>query len=190
MRFKRSSAGKVVRTGRVTPPKYSGYASGAEVIIEVGVNKCQFLSAYPHVVEQALTTPYPGYYFSPQYQRGDWDGKKHFITRNGYFPTGLLPLVYHILKTGYAPAIEKGGRRKKVLDKPIENVVLKVKEEIKKDFYPGILNAWENPDLLEYLNPETGVFEYPTKQLNIWNRVKDSNPLAKPILNLCRSLLP
>ncbi len=178
-----------MRTGRVEPPRYSGYKPGDPVSIGVGKDKCQFLTPFPQEIEQALTVRYPGYFFSPQYKSGSWDGKKHFITRNGVFPTGLLPFVYHILTTGFMPTLNSTKKREKVLGTSSKNVSLKVDKDFENDFYPGVLNSMENVGLLESLNTDTGIFAYPTKQLVLWKKIQDKNPLAKSILNLCRSLL-
>ena len=40
----------------------------------------------------------PGYQYSPSYKRRQWDGKIHFISRNGIFKTGLLEKVLEDLK--------------------------------------------------------------------------------------------
>ena len=40
----------------------------------------------------------PGSEFSPSYKRKRWDGKKHYISSNGTFATGLLPKILRDLK--------------------------------------------------------------------------------------------
>lgn len=45
------------------------------------------------VVKQALRYRSKGYWFSPAYQNGHWDGYRSLLTRGGTFPTGLLPRV-------------------------------------------------------------------------------------------------
>lgn len=39
-----------------------------------------------------------GYKFMPKYKMGIWDGKVHFMERNGKFPIGLLKQVYKFLE--------------------------------------------------------------------------------------------
>lgn len=36
----------------------------------------------------------PGYYHSPKYKKGIWDGYSYLVTEVGYFPSGLLPVVH------------------------------------------------------------------------------------------------
>jgi len=48
-----------------------------------------------------------GYEFSTAYKRHQWDGKQHFISRNGVFRTGLLPsLIENLKKIECEPEIE------------------------------------------------------------------------------------
>lgn len=54
------------------------------------------------LLRKLLTVHMPGYFFSPQYKRGLWDGKKAFISPGGRFQSGLLAMVVkHLKKEGY-----------------------------------------------------------------------------------------
>jgi len=190
MSFYRTKTGKLkTAKKKISSPRYAGYKHGQEVIIQVGKSKCQFLTPYPSTVEKAMAPPTPGYFFSPQFKAGGWDGRKHLITRAGYFPPGLLPLVYHILNTGINPMIEEGIKGRKVLAKPVEKVTVIIPPEMRDIFYPGMLDLWEDFNVLPSLNDAKGTFAYPVRLLNRWNKVKDVNPLARPLLAFGKSLI-
>jgi hypothetical protein len=159
------------------------------VKIEVGKQKCRFLTPFPKPMDKGLSAPYPGYFFMKSFKNGSWDGHKHFITRAGYFPTGLLALVYHVLITGENPLVKEGLGARNVLTKPVVNVEIIVKDEMKEFYYPGLLKMWEDFDLLKTLNPEDGTFSFPVVFLNQWKLVEKHNPISKPLLALCKSLL-
>jgi len=187
MRFRRTSSGKLKRG--VKPPKYQGYNKGMTVVIEVGKRKCKFLTSFPKDMDKGLAAPYPGYFFMKSFKNGSWDGHKHFITRAGYFPTGLLALVYHILTTGINPLIREGLKGHEVLRYPVAKVDIIVLDEMKEYFYPGLLQMWDDFDALQTLNPKDGTFAYPVALLNQWKSVEKDNPISKPVLSLCKSLL-
>jgi hypothetical protein len=190
MSFYRTKTGKLkTKKKTISSPRYAGYKQGQEVVIKVGKSKCQFVTPYPSPVEKAMAPPTPGYFFSPQFKNGNWDGRKHLITRAGYFPTGLLPLVYHVLKTGKNPMIEDGDKGKNVLTKPVEKVTVIIPDDMQAIFYPGMLDLWEDFDVLKTLNDANGTFAYPVGLLNRWAKVKNVNPLAKQILALGKSLV-
>lgn len=57
------------------------------------------LSDYTEELEARLTVAHEGYWFSPQYKKGQWDGKTHFLTVPALkFPTGLLFIVEEYFK--------------------------------------------------------------------------------------------
>jgi superfamily II DNA or RNA helicase len=47
----------------------------------------------PPELESILAIHHEGYFFSPQFRAGIWDGKTHFLQQSGKFPTGLLLIV-------------------------------------------------------------------------------------------------
>tara|TARA_R110002020_G_scaffold9704_7_gene38009 strand:- start:133 stop:1512 length:1380 start_codon:yes stop_codon:yes gene_type:complete len=69
--------------------------------IKVSTLKSQIITDNPELLK-ALRELYsfkiPGSEYSPAYKRGGWDGKQHFITNTGKFPTGLLSRVLADLK--------------------------------------------------------------------------------------------
>ena len=190
MSFYRTKTGKLqTAKKKISSPRYAGYKHGQEVIIQVGKAKCQFLSPFPSAVEKALAPTTPGYFFSPQFKAGGWDGRKHLITRAGYFPPGLLPLVFHILNTGINPMIDKAKAAHKVLAKPVVKVTVIIPVDMREIFFPGMLDLWEDFDILPSLDDANGTFAYPVRLLNRWNNVKEKNPLAKPLLAFGKSLI-
>lgn len=51
------------------------------------------------LIDSELAVPQPGYFFSPSFKNGLWDGKIHFFDkRSQSFPTGLLNKVLAILE--------------------------------------------------------------------------------------------
>jgi len=57
------------------------------------------LSDYTEELEDLLAVRHDGYWFSPQYKAGRWDGKTHFLSVPALkFPTGLLFLVEEYFK--------------------------------------------------------------------------------------------
>tara|TARA_R110002020_G_scaffold379488_6_gene590775 strand:+ start:22777 stop:24153 length:1377 start_codon:yes stop_codon:yes gene_type:complete len=71
------------------------------MIITVGTLKSKISTDNPELL-RALTKLYsfkiPGSEYSPQYRARRWDGKKHFISRDGSFMSGLLPRILSDLK--------------------------------------------------------------------------------------------
>lgn len=50
-------------------------------------------------VDNALAIRVPGYYFTPAYKKGYWDGFEHFFSaKTGKFPTGLLSRVMKVVR--------------------------------------------------------------------------------------------
>lgn len=72
------------------------------------------LSDYTEELEELLAVKHDGYFFSPQYKRGLWDGKTHFLTVPALkFPTGLLFIVEEYFKEKdmkYSIVDLRGGR--------------------------------------------------------------------------------
>lgn len=186
MKVGRDTNGKLVRKAKFKAPPHKAYQSGAEVKIQFGIVKCKFLTPYPKGLYEMMTVMVPGYFFTPSYKKHLWDGKHRFITKAGYFHTGLLSVVYACLKKGANP-LDKEGKKNRV--KPIDNVTVVVPEKLKKYYHPGLVNYYlEEENILQYLTPETGEFAYPTKLLKNWTTVRDNNPLAKKVLKLAKSL--
>ena len=71
------------------------------MIINVDTLKSKIVTDNPDLL-RALRNLYsfkiPGSQYSPQYRARRWDGKKHFITRDGTFHTGLLKRILADLK--------------------------------------------------------------------------------------------
>ncbi|CAD7775889.1 hypothetical protein DMNBHIDG_01201 [Candidatus Methanoperedenaceae archaeon GB37] len=44
-----------------------------------------------HILRNILSCYVPGYSFTKAYKEGRWNGKKYFLTKKGFLPTGLLP---------------------------------------------------------------------------------------------------
>lgn len=54
---------------------------------------------YVNLLAKELSAKAPGYYFSPAFRNGLWDGYQRFLSRPANtFPTGLLPKVVEFLK--------------------------------------------------------------------------------------------
>jgi hypothetical protein len=188
-KYFRTETGKLASKPLLDPPKHVGYTSDTVVKIEFGISKCRFVTPYPKALDNALSAPHPGYVFTPSFKAGHWDGMHHFITRVGYFPTGLLPVVIHILKTGNNPLIDEDKDGYKVLKNPVKSVEVIPLKEAEKFYYPGLENYYENRfSLLENLTPETGEFTFPKELLKEWLKVKNSNPLTPQVLGLAASL--
>ena len=66
------------------------------MIIQIGTLKSKIVTDNSKLLD-ALRDMYsfkiPGSQYSPHYRSRHWDGKKHFITKDGYFRTGLLSRV-------------------------------------------------------------------------------------------------
>lgn len=187
MKYSRNAKGGLVnQKKRFVPDLHARYKHGEPVKIQFGYSKCQFLTPYPKEVYEALSVLVPGHFFIPSVKAGFWDGKHRFITKPGYFATGLLPVVVSLLTRGVNP-LDKSGD--KVLHKPVANFTLIVPEKCVKRYYPGLENYYENNlDMLQYFSPETGEFSYPFELLKAWFLVKDTNPLAGKVLKLAKSL--
>jgi hypothetical protein len=186
MKIGRDPNGKLVRKPKFNAPPHKSYQYGAEVKIQFGIVKCKFLTPYPGNLYNIMSASVPGYFFMPSYKAKQWDGQHRFITRAGYFHTGLLPVVYATLKKGTNP-LAKGESKTKV--KPVDKVTVIVPEKLKKFYHPGLVGYYlEDEDILQYLSPETGEFAYPTKLLKAWTTVKDTNPLARRVLKLAKAL--
>ena len=187
MDISRDRHGKLVKKPLVTPRKSSGFI-GEAVKIQFGRTKCKFLTAYPPPLDRALSAPFPGFQFTQAFKNKTWDGKHHFITQAGYFPTGLLPLVIHILRTGINPLIEEDKKGYNVLKVP-PGMQLTCEKEDEKFYHSAYLSHYNtNPDdVANTLNNE-GIFAYPLEVFRSWAAVKDTNPLATQILALAKSL--
>jgi hypothetical protein len=134
------------------------YKDGDIVTIKFGVHKCKFTSAFPKELEETLTVKHEGYFFMPSYRQGNWDGAHHFITRAGYFSTGVLPIVYCILKKGTNPI----NNNKKILSTPVSIIKLIIDEKDKKYFNTNFLKYYiNNFNLLDSIL-DTNSFTIPT----------------------------
>jgi hypothetical protein len=189
MKLGRDDDGKLVSKPRLPAPLHKAYKAGDTVRIEVRRDKCKFLTPYPSQVYSALSVPVPGYLFTPSYKNKMWDGRHKFITKAGYFPVGLLPVICAILTTGNNPLIDEDKDDYKVLANPVQKVSIALTDEVKKHFHPSLVYYYiSDVNILQYLNPENGEFIYPTKILLGWKEVREVNPLARQILDLAKSL--
>lgn len=189
MKFRRNADGSLTQVSSVALPKYYGYTPDMTVKIQFGKIKCKFLTPYPQELDRALTAPHPGYIFTPQYKSGNWDGQHHFLTRAGYFPTGLLPVVFHILKTGINPLIKEDKKERKVLSKLPTEVKVIVPDKEKENFYPGIVTFYRDQiNVVDYLNADESIFAYSLPLLHHWKKVEDKHVFAKSVLDLVKSL--
>lgn len=188
-KYSRDANGKLVAKPLIPPARHEGYTTGMEIKIEFSRTKCRFLTPYPKVLDRVLSAPHPGYVFTPSFKAGHWDGLHRFITRAGYFPTGLLPVVVHILKTGNNPLIPEEKDGYKVLKTPAKSIQIIPAKGEEKFYYPGFENFYENQtSLLDNLNPETGEFVFSKELLKSWVSVRGSNPLASRVLELAKDL--
>jgi len=145
------------------------YKKGDAVHIHFGVNKCQFITPYPEKIKKILCVYYPGYFFSPKFKKGLWDGKYYFITNSSYFPTGLLSVVFSILKTGKNPLDEN----KKEYFTPIKKVRLKISSKDKKYYHPQVLNHYLNKsNIVSSIEKDT--FAISEKMINSWKKLQDN----------------
>ena len=188
-KYRRTKSGKLATQPLITPPKHVGYKYGQPVKIEFDITKCRFLTPYPSQLDRALTAPYPGYVFTPSFKAGHWDGHHHFITRRGYFPTGLLSVVVHILKTGKNPLIDEDKKEHNVLANTVVNVEVIPVKNAEKFYYPGMENYYENQiNIMENFEPNSGEFIYPTKMLRFWSTSRGTNELAGKIMGIAKIL--
>jgi len=70
------------------------------VEIKVGIQKSKIITDNPEILSalyQRFSFRIKGAEFFPAYRSRKWDGKKHFISRNGIFRSGLLERVCNIL---------------------------------------------------------------------------------------------
>jgi superfamily II DNA or RNA helicase len=69
--------------------------------IELGILKSQIKTDNPDLLKtlrDLYSHKVKGAEFSPAYKHGTWNGKKDFITKSGYFRTGILPRVLEDLE--------------------------------------------------------------------------------------------
>lgn len=174
MEINSTISNRIKRRLEVKAPKDMGnWRSGDPVDILFGVSKCKFLTPYPKKIKKELEIFVPGYRFSPKYKRKQWDGKKKFITDHHYFMTGLLPVVYAMLKTGKSivnfydfRGDENLKKRKVILRNPPKKVRIQVPEECKQYFSPTFLRWYiYDFDLLSGVSEENSSVEIPIKML-------------------------
>jgi ATP-dependent helicase IRC3 len=74
--------------------------SESKVDILVNNNKCRIITGAKSfsTLYNKFSITVPGAFFSPQFQSRRWDGKKHYIDRNGFIATGLLPKLVAFMK--------------------------------------------------------------------------------------------
>lgn len=190
MKFERDTQGNLKKTSNIKPPRHVGYQPQNTIKILFDIVKCQFLTPYPHPLDDALSAFYPGFVHTTAYKAQQWDGKHRFITRAGYFPTGLLPVVYAILKTGNNPLVSPDKSKYQVLKTLPKNTIILTKDDKSAQYYhPGFVTMYiDFVDVLEGLNEKNGTFPYSGACLNGWKKVEDTNPLAKQTLKLARDL--
>ena len=188
-RFTRSSTGKIRRSVGTKAPQSTGYDDGALIKILFGPQKCKFVTPYPAKLYKALVAPYPNYWHTPSFKARKWDGMHHFVTHAGYFPTGLLPVVFHMLTTGTNPLIpshKKGYYVGITATKNIKIIPQKGCEKYFQEGYPRFFSF--PPDTMEGFDRATGTFGYPVELLKCWGAARGSNPLARQILAFAKEL--
>lgn len=82
------------------------------MIILQGASFCRIISGDRKIfskLDSLLSVKTATPWFSPAFKRGDWDGKYHFLTKSGSFPTGLLSMVIACLKKDDIPYEIKQG---------------------------------------------------------------------------------
>jgi len=189
MKYERDKFGKLKKRPVIEPPKSTGWVTGAHVQIQFGRTKCKFVTAYPPQLNKALSVPHPGFQFTTAYKNGYWDGLHHFITRAGFFPTGLLPVVQHILKTGKNPLIEEDKKGHNVLPNTPIRVQYKHRKEDAEFFNNALKDAFttELKVAMDSLNDE-GVFILPAELFVDWATFRPTSSLSYPLLQLARNL--
>jgi hypothetical protein len=194
MTYTRDKYGKLVKKPLLAPAKSAGWAAhaaktGGYVSIKFGKTKCQFSTPYPPQLDKALSVPHPGFQFTTAYKNGHWDGLHHFITRAGYFPTGLLPVVTHILRTGKNPLIEEGKKGHIVLENPPGKTGFSYDKNDREFFNDALKDAYMNDFkiAMDSLNDE-GVFVLPIEIFEDWATFRPCSPLSHPLLQLARNL--
>lgn len=112
------------------------------------------LSDYTEELEARLTVAHDGYWFSPQYKRGLWDGKTHFLKVPALkFPTGLRFIVEEYFK-------EKGIEYK-IVDLGGERTV--TAHWIDEKILQGIkLREYQQDAVMMGLHEQRGIFEVAT----------------------------
>jgi len=125
----------------------------------------------------------------PQYRAGGWDGSKHFITANHYFPTGLAPVVYALLRTGKNP-----------IGKDKDKQVIKVLPSRIKFVFPGntlsffswnFIRSYTNKvDILDSLQEEKHTFTIPLKTVKNAQKNAMNNEMDLRFLEAIIDFLP
>jgi superfamily II DNA or RNA helicase len=124
------------------------------MIITIGVTRSQ-LSEYIDGLDEALSCFYEGYFFSPRYKQGAWDGKIHFLAIPYLtFPTGLLFMVEEFFK---GKNIEY-----KIVDQRIMPYVNDIPVDRINILRGIILRDYQLEAIDRALKTQTGVLELPT----------------------------
>ncbi len=181
--------GKLKRTTGTKAPKDIGWKTGMPVKILFDTQKCKFLTLFPPQLNKALVAPYPNYWHTPSFKAKQWDGMYHFITKAGYFPTGLLPVVFHMLTTATNPLMPEDIEKNKLRFPPVKDIKILPKKGCAKVFtesYPRFFSF--PPDTMIGFDKETGTFAYPVPLLKCWAAAKGTNPLAKKVLAFAKTL--
>lgn len=74
-----------------------------EIILEMGRVRSAIIGDYPHAkTRKELSFRPEGYQFAPTFQRGHWDGRIGYLTKNATYPSGLTYRLYKFLTSlGY-----------------------------------------------------------------------------------------
>lgn len=112
------------------------------------------LSDYTEELEARLTVAHEGYWFSPQYKKGFWDGKTHFLKVPSLkFPTGLLFIVeeYFKEKDMKYSIVDLRGERTVTAHWVDENILSGIK-----------LREYQQEAVIRGLHEQRGIFEVAT----------------------------
>ena len=185
----RGKDGKLRRGVDTKAPQSTGYREGNPIKILFGVQKCKFITPYPAVLYKALVAPYPNYWHTPSFKARKWDGMHHFITHAGYFPAGLLPVVFHILTTAINPLIPANKKGYNVRITPTKNIKIVPQKGCEKFFHEGYPRFFSfPPEPMTGFNKDTGTFSFPVDFLKCWGVARGNHPLAKRILSFAKEL--
>jgi len=91
-------------------------------------------------VFKKFAVPVDNYWFMPAYRAGRWDGKIHFVQRNGMFYIGTFKLIYNYVNTGeYEIEIDPGLLPEKIeKNELVSNYMLANEERLNPQYVPYV----------------------------------------------------
>ena len=125
-----------------------------EIILEMGRVRSSIIGDYPHAKTRIELSFRPeGYQFAPTFQRGHWDGRIGYLTKNGTYPSGLTYRLYKFLESiGYKVRVKATYDRPPAIKKKDMDCTLKGMKARKYQLEA----AWTA------LNKHRGVIKLPT----------------------------